>query len=289
MPEVTFTSAPTGPNAPPTPAASDRPSWLPENFAAPEDFAKSYGELHAEFTRTRQELSALKGEQTPAEGQPPAPNPAAPTASATSTEQPPAGTNNDQPQEQKPAESGAEADAAKQVADAAGFDLNPFHDEYETSGDVSQDSRAKIADGLKAVLGEGARQLVDDYIEGQKLIVQNDRKLFMDTAGGEENYNAMLAWAAEGMQKEQKEAYNRQINSGDRHAVLFAIEGLKAKYEAANGRAPNVILTGGGGGAVTEAGYKSSAEMRRDMADPKYKTDPAFREMVKRKLAISPF
>ena len=113
--------------------------------------------------------------------------------------------------------------------------MNPYQTEYDTTGDVSEENREKIAEGLKGVLGEGARGIIDEFIEGRKLTAENDTRMFMDTAGGEAAYKEMITWASTSMPKADIDVYNKATESGDRHAVMFAIEGLKSKFHAANG------------------------------------------------------
>lgn len=269
---VEFEQPETGPTPPEQPAPVDpnRPAWLPEQFKTPEDFAKSWADQRAEITRLQQ------GAKKPSEEPPKDPEKPA--------EQKPEET----PPEKKPEEQNkSQDDAAKEVADAAGVDLAPYQEEYNSTGDVSEENREKIAEGLKKVLGENARSIVDDFIEARKVVHQNDQKLFMDSAGGAENYAQMTQWAAQSLPKEQVEAYNRTVQSGDRHATLLAIEGLKAKFEAANGKAPRLLT--GGGGYSSEPAFKSTAEMVTAMNDPRYKTDQAYRDQVARRLAASQF
>jgi hypothetical protein len=266
--EISFTPPETGPNAPTPPVDTDRPAWLPDNFTKPEDLASSYKELQAKMTQQAQELAALKkpGDTPP---------------------EPPKDPNTPDPNAPKPADKDAEA--AKKVADAAGFDLAPFSTEYATAGDVSEESRAKIAEGLKSILGADARTVVDQYIEGRKATDANDNALYMTEAGGAENYTAMITWAAKSLPADEIEAFNKAVDSGDRHSTIWAIQGLKGKFAKANGLPGEIITPGAGGGGNGGGGYASAAEMTRDMGDPKYKTDPAFREMVKRKLAAKTF
>ena len=282
MAEVTFTQAETGSVAPPPPVDPNRPAWLPDNFTKPEDFAASYKELQAKFTQTSQELAGFKkptsGEETPP----------AKTAEELAAEAAAAAAKTP---EQLAAEEAAkkatdEQDAAKKAADAAGFDLAPYSTEYDTTGDVSEENRAKIADGLKSVLGDDARKIVDGYIDGQKVLQTNTHSEVMAAAGGADNYNTMIGWAAQSLPKDSAEAFNRAIDSGDKHATLFAIQGLKAQYEAANGRLGNTI-TGGGGNTNASTGYASTAQMLADMANPLYKSDPAFRDKVAARIKAS--
>lgn len=265
---VTFESPETGPNAP-TPEAP-APAPIPDNL--PDNVKKSMTDMRAEVTRLQQELA--KHTKPAEQSQQPTPPQEAPKPE-------------DKPAEQPKPE--GQDDAAKKVTEAAGFDVATYQTEYDTSGDVSPESRERIAEGLKSVLGPNARQIVDDFIESKKVVHQNDRKLYMDAAGGDEAYTTMTAWAAQNLPKEQVEAYNRQVNSGDRASTLFAIEGLRAKFEAANGRSPTLFK----GTSAPPAGgiqpFRSTAEMVRAMSSEQYKTDPAYRDDVQKRLAVSSF
>jgi hypothetical protein len=64
------------------------------------------------------------------------------------------------------------------------------------------------------------------------------------------------------------------------------IELLKVK--ASKGADPKLLL-GNGGGQSAVVGYRSQAEMQRDMRDPRYKTDPAFRADVGQKLKYATY
>jgi hypothetical protein len=190
------------------------------------------------------------------------------------------------PEGEKPADKTDEA--AEKVADAAGFDLSPFSTEFEQTGDVSAENRAKIADGLKHVLGDDAAAIVNDYVEGKKAIQANDQRMFDEATGGDADWAKMTAWAANSLPAGEIAALNRQLESGDRHAILLGIEGVKNRYHAANGRPGNPLI-GGGGPANVLAGYASQAQMVAAMNDPRYQKDEAYREHVRQRLALSNF
>jgi hypothetical protein len=274
--EVTINTTPVSGATAPAPATP--PTFTPEEN--PSDIAKSYAELRAKFTQVTQENAALKKAQpaAPVETPPadaPQPNPNEPPKAPDLTI------------EDKTAE-GDQSEAAKKVADQAGFDLNPFNEEYANTGDVAEESRAKIAEGLKNVLGPDARAIVDQFIEGQKAVHANDRRMAFEEAGGEEAYVSMVTWAKDALSKEEIAAYNKTVNSGDRHAQHLAIRGLRARYEAENGRIPNTITAHGGPTGRGTAPFASAAEMTAAMRDPRYKTDEAYRAQVAARIAASP-
>jgi len=264
---VVFEAQETG-ATPPEPPKTEAPA-LPDNL--PENVKKSYNDMRAEVTRLQQELAKTKPATEPATTQVSEQKPVDPAKPEAPTEPAKKPDNPD--------------DAAKKVTDAAGFDVSPFQQEYDTNGDVSPESRDKIAEGLKNVLGANARAIVDQFIEGQKVVHQNDRKMYMDAAGGDEAYTTMTTWAAQNLPADQVEVFNRQVTSGDRSATLFAIEGLRAKFEAAVGREPSLLRASSTPAAGGLQPFRSTAEMVRAMQDPRYKTDDAYREDVKKRLA----
>ena len=103
--------------------------------------------------------------------------------------------------------------------------------------------------------------------------------------GGEEAYNEMASWASKNMSDGEKKAYNAAVNSADMDTVKLAVDGLRAKYQAANGTEPSLMQ--GKATPVAEQGFESWAEVTAAMADPRYSKDPAYQEAVKQKLANS--
>ena len=75
------------------------------------------------------------------------------------------------------------------------------------------------------------------------------------------------------------------MESNNLDDTKYAIKSLNAQYLLANGSSPN-LLQGSTGGSSAEA-FTSLAQMSEAMKDPKYQTDPAFREEVTRKLESS--
>lgn len=281
--QVQLTTPESGATAPvETPVVDpNRHEWLPKEFATVEAYNASYAELRADHTRKSQELARLRGEtvETPAE---------------TTSEEPKTETPKTAPvtppkiEEPKKDDEANPDDPANKVIEASGFDVNPYQEEYFSTGDVTPENRAKIAEGLKGVLGDNALEIVNQYIEGQKVTHANDRKMYYEEAGGEDAYHGLVTWASTNLSKEEIAAYNKAIDSGDRHAATLAIRGLRSTYEAKNGRDPNRIIgSGGANGPSSGAPFQSSAEMTAAMRDPRYKTDEAYRANVAARIAAS--
>jgi uncharacterized protein with PIN domain len=277
---VSFQQAPTGAEAPavdpskdinaqatnPTGTGAgtnpDRPQWLPENFSTVEDFVKSSNDARAELTRTQQELAKLR---KPSDGAP---------------DKPAEGTT---PTAQTEAER-----AAGEAVTAAGLDVTSWQTEFNETRDVSEKGRAEIAKALEAQFGPNARTLVDDFIEGQKMRLQNVENQVHQVAGGKDQYAAMMQWAGANMSDQEVNAYNAAMGSGDFNAMSLAVDGLKARFVKAKGSAPNLI-SGDGSIGDSNAGFGSTFEMTKAMKDPRYGKDPAYTKSIEQRAMRSNF
>ena len=281
MAEVVFTDEVSGAEKPSAPAAdtpaTERPAWLPEHFADVDTFVKSATDTKAELTRVQQELAALK--KAPAE-----------------QKDAPADEAKDPPKPEDKPEGEEESNSSLDVPeDKPPVDLTVYEKEYEETGDVAEERRAEIAKQLFPQLDPAlARQYVDQYIEAAKArdaatkaAVENNDAALLKSVGGEDAYNEMIAWATQNLSKPEKDAYTKAVRSGDFAAQSLAVEGLKSKWQSAVGRVPGRVLAGGSGNPAGVQPYESSAQMRSDMKDPRYKTDPAFRSKVEQRVAIS--
>lgn len=127
-----------------------------------------------------------------------------------------------------------------------------------------------------------SRDDIDAFIAGQQALGERAERIIHEEVGGKEKYEAMIEWARTAYSKEDIEVYNQDVYSNDEKVRKAAARGLAARYAQANGRdGKSVTGKGGKGGAD---GYRSKAEMTKDMQDPRYKNDPAFRAEVTRKV-----
>ena len=80
--------------------------------------------------------------------------------------------------------------------------------------------------------------------------------------------------------------YDEIINTGSIDSIKFAVNGLKAQYETANGY-EGTMVTGKPPKETQQDAFRSQAELVRAMSDPKYDNDPAYRQDVIAKLERS--
>ena len=105
-----------------------------------------------------------------------------------------------------------------------------------------------------------------------------------NSAGGEAEYNRLTAWAADNLPERKLDAFNSMIDQGNATAIQIAVSGLRSEYEAQEGYEGR-MLTGKAARAVD--GFRSQAEVVRAMSDPRYDSDPAYRQDVYDKLERS--
>lgn len=171
------------------------------------------------------------------------------------------------------------ADADQALADK-GLNLQDFSAEFAQKGELSAESYEKLS---KAGYD---KNLVDQFIEGQKArAIQFDSGIKAEV-GGDQAYTDIVTWAKASLTPAEIDAYNSAVSAGNVEQAKLAALGLKAKFERANGSDPKRILGGQNAGASVDT-FESMAQVTAAMKDPKYKSDPAFRAKVQAKLSRS--
>jgi hypothetical protein len=85
----------------------------------------------------------------------------------------------------------------------------------------------------------------------------------MDSLSGTEQWNAMSAWANANLTAAEHDAFNKAMDQGLDSGKL-ALAGLKSKYEASNGRQPNLAKGGANGGSEGEQAFASRVTAMKD-------------------------
>lgn len=118
----------------------------------------------------------------------------------------------------------------------------------------------------------------------EQLSEEQANQLF-EMVGGEKAYQSMIQWAGQNLSKEEVQMYDSVMSSGNPSSIYFAVQALNGKFTDAVGN-DGQLLTGRGS-AETTAVYRSQPELVAAMNDPRYDSDPAYREDVMRKLSNS--
>ena len=130
-----------------------------------------------------------------------------------------------------------------------------------------------------------SRGMVDTFIAGVEAQKDGVDSAVHTAAGGEDSFQEMLPWFVENLSAAEKSAYENAQQSLDSAKAAELMVGFKAKFEAANGSPPSMTIQGRS--PAGEGAYHSPAEMVRDMRNPRYQNDPAFRQMVRTKITNS--
>jgi len=116
-------------------------------------------------------------------------------------------------------------------------------------------------------------------------LTQEDVDYLHDMAGGPEEYQSMLKWAAGNLQQKEIDMYDSVMEVGDPNSVYFAVQAMIARYTDATG-SDGSLLTGQQSSEVSQ-GFRSQQELVAAMNDPRYESDPAYRNDVIQKLEQS--
>lgn len=171
--------------------------------------------------------------------------------------------------------------AAQEAAAKAGLQETDLVTAFESGGDFTPEQYAALE---KAGY---SKQLVGQYIAGVKAQAQLLNQEAWTAAGGEQQYTAMTQWAAANLPQADIAAYDQAVTGSPEQRKL-AIQGLKARFEAAQGTEPTLLGNESGASATAES-FASRAEMTTAMRDPRYRKDPAYRASVERKVGNSAF
>ncbi len=168
-----------------------------------------------------------------------------------------------------------------QIVPLSEEDMMPFTQEFEQTGDLSDSSRDAIAQrGIP-------REMVDRYVEGMQAQTQMEMMAVYNSVGGEDNYNAMIGWAAENLSNEDVETFNEIVMTGNSNSVMFAVNSIKSRWESSGQMPQPQLLQGDTGYQGASESFQSLAQVTEAMRDPRYKTDPAYRKSVEARLSQS--
>lgn len=155
--------------------------------------------------------------------------------------------------------------------------FDKYTQEFTEKGNLSEDS-------YKALETKGyPKAIVDRFIEGQLALQQQYENSVMAIAGGSEAYPQMVEWAAKSLSPAEIQEFNSAVNSGNLDKAKLAVEAVATRWRQSTGSTSSLV-EGTPAGSVTGGAYGSWAEVKRDMADPRYAKDEAYRQRVSAKL-----
>ena len=127
------------------------------------------------------------------------------------------------------------------------------------------------------------KSTVDSIVEGQAALAERRAQAVYDDFGGKDNYAKVREWASANFSQEEKHAFSRILNYGNPTEIKMATQAMRARYEAANGSGGSPFEGHGSSGG--QPAFRSTAEMTAAMRDPRYASDPAYRNDVMQRVA----
>ena len=179
----------------------------------------------------------------------------------------------------------------------------PTEETQEPEIPVSEQSMQRAADVFKEK-GELTPEVIEDlskmdskdlvkaymdfYSKNQtRSLEQNAVAEIHNIAGGEQGYNDLMQWASTNLPEQDVMEFNKIAESNNSIAIKFAVEALNNRFKNSEGYEGQLLT----GKSPTNDGlkpYRSHAELVRDIGNPLYQSDPAFRQDVEARLARSP-
>ena len=173
----------------------------------------------------------------------------------------------------------SEIQEVSEALSAQGIDFNKYAREYGENGSLSEESYSELAEkGLP-------ENVVNSWIKGEQAIADQTIRQAHESIGGKEEYDALLEWASTSLNEKEIESFNRAIESPDVNDVVFAIKSLNARRSVSEGQSPTLLQGDTGGSKI--GSFQSVAQLTKAMNDPRYQTDPAYRDEVTSKLSQS--
>lgn len=198
------------------------------------------------------------------------------------------GSSGDKSQETEPKEtattSANEGDvdkAAENVIEQAQLDIGAIEAHWLEHGSIPEKELEKI---IKFGV---PKEMAEDYARYRMEQAETIREELVNDAGGEEHLVRMKQWAVKEWDASKLAAYNAAIDSGDLGRTQLALQALRSDYEKVHGRNSKFLNVANSGSSPSSDAYQSLAQLLKDQADPRYKSDPAFRQTVMNKLARS--
>ena len=181
---------------------------------------------------------------------------------------------------------------ASEEATAEEIEVSPARAAIDAASKAYSETGELNAESIEALSSMDSADLVKAYLESyktqeasaqQQAVAQADSDAIIAKAGGAEQYQTKIAWAAENFSADEITAFNQATSNTA--SARFAVEALQNRYQSANGYEAKLVT--GGKAAPKSKVFRSQAELGRAIADPRYRNDPAYRMDVEEKLARS--
>ena len=189
--------------------------------------------------------------------------------------------------EEEKASAEPEPEDKPQLSEGATLITDASKEYFDNGNKLSPETLAKFSslssqDLIKAYMEVSQNPEFQQQAAPPADITESQINQIKNSAGGEKAYANIVNWAKSNLPQDQINAFDEVVNTGSVQAIQLAVSGLKAEYDNANGVEGRMVTgkTAPNNGDV----FRSQAELVRAMNDPRYDSDPAYRQDVIEKL-----
>lgn len=135
-----------------------------------------------------------------------------------------------------------------------------------------------------------SKEFVDTYIDGMNAKVNAEQEArvaaLSEPYGGLGEVQKAIQWAKDAWSDADKQAFNESIATGDESVQKLLVASLMREYGVASTKAPEPSgpIHSNTTPPQPSKGYETKSAMMKDMADPRYKSDPSFNAAVQKKV-----
>lgn len=253
---------------------------VPSNFKSVGDWFNALKSAQGEYTKARQEISELKKQIQPQAEVVPAQE---------QSKEAPAPVIPEELRIPKPKEPEvADTQAAQKLLTQE--EWSKYSTEFAVNGNLSEESRLAIKEKLNV-----PDFVIDDFMQGQKARLQAAYNDAANTVGGKDNLARLFDWASKTLSLQEQATINSSLASPSWEVTLL---GLKSKYDAAKNNKVTAMEPAKTAStkvgqttaqAVKSTAYSSKAEFYTERSDPRFKSDPKFRQAVELRMSKTNF
>jgi hypothetical protein len=249
---------------------------VPGNFKSVGDWFNALKSAQGEYTKARQEISELKKKVMPEPEKAP--------------EQPKVEPPPTIPEELRIPEPPAEPTPQPVQNLLTQEEWAKYSTEFAVNGTLSDVSRSAIKEKLNV-----PDFVIDDFMQGQKARLQQAYSEAANKVGGKDTLARVFDWASKNLSKQEQATVNAALATSSWEVTLL---GLKSKYETAQSakvtsQEPPKSTTTKIGVASTNTTntlpYGTKAEFYAERSDPRFKSDPKFRQTVELRMSRTNF
>lgn len=248
----------------------DQGMTVPENFQNTEAWFNSLKEAQGQYTQARQEIAELKRQY--------ADTGEIPTR--------PVQEQQTQPQEATPSKGELRIEKKEEPPiPSLNEQWQTWQSELAMTGDFSSDTRDAIKRAMNVDDG-----VVETFIAGQKALRKEAYDSASTVVGGTAELDTILNWASESLSDQERDSLNTMLSGPSYQTALL---GLKARYDqdmASKPKAqePSRIQSENASSAQEAPAlepFRSREEMNMAMSDPRYRSDPEYRQLTEQRIA----